>query len=277
MSDANHFVPSGGAGAGALTGRPEGNGGPSFVPWSPAAWLRVAWAIFTAFVVQSVALGLAALPAVAFWEWHFRWDITPWGLRVTILAMSFVPAYLLFAFALMALSAWSARLLRWRPQPGLELRIEALDWPLLDWMRYAVLTHIVRVLCGTFLRATPVWNWYMRMNGARIGRRVWVNSLDVADHCLLDFGDDVVIGGGAHLSGHTVERGVLRTARVKLARGVVVGVSANIEIGVEAGPGCQIGALSEVPKYARLDAHSTYVGAPVRKLEGRSRPEDPKP
>ena len=47
--------------------------------------------------------------------------------------------------------------------------------------------------------------------GARLGRRVYVNSLAVTDYSLLDFGDDVVIGDGVHLSGHTVEHGVLKT------------------------------------------------------------------
>ena len=247
----------------------------AFIPWTPAAWSRFAWTIFSMFIVESVVLGLAVLPAVAFWEWHFRWDLTPWGFRVVVLAMSFVPAYLMFAFGLMALSALSVRVMGWRPRPGLELEISELPWPLLDWIRYSISSHIVRILCGTFLRATPIWAWYMRLNGARLGRRIWVNSLDVTDHCLLEFGDDVVIGAGVHLSGHTVERGVLRTGRVRLERGVMVGVNANVEIGVEAGPECQIGALSAVPKFTRLDGHSTYVGAPARKLEARAAAEAP--
>jgi len=40
-----------------------------------------------------------------------------------------------------------------------------------------------------------------------------------------------------------------------------------IGIGVEAGDGCQIGALSVVPKYTKLEARAIYAGVPVRKLE----------
>ena len=40
--------------------------------------------------------------------------------------------------------------------------------------------HLVRVFVGTFLRTTPIWVIYMRLNGAQLGRRVWINSLDVA-------------------------------------------------------------------------------------------------
>ena len=237
-----------------------------YVPWRPAAVLRLSWSIATLFVVESVVFGLAVLPATIFWEWHFYWEIPFSWFRIVVLAMAFLPAYFLFALALMALSALSTRLLGWRTPERAELRISELDWPLLNWIRYSISSHLVRVFAGTFLRSTPIWTAYMRLNGARLGRRVFVNSLDVTDHCLLDFGDDVVIGAGAHLSGHTVERGLLKTAPVRLARGVTVGVNCNVEIGVEAGPECQIGALSEVPKFSKLDGHSTYVGIPVHKL-----------
>jgi acetyltransferase-like isoleucine patch superfamily enzyme len=101
---------------------------------------------------------------------------------------------------------------------------------------------------------------YLRLAGARIGRRVYVNSLAVADYNLLDFGDDVVIGDGVHLAGHTIEEGMLKTARVRLGRSVTIGVGSIVGIGVDAGEGCQVGALSLVPKYTQLDAGTTYFG-----------------
>ena len=110
---------------------------------------------------------------------------------------------------------------------------------------------------------------YMRLNGARLGRRVWVNSLGVTDHCLLDFGDDVVIGAGVHLSGHTVERGVVVLAPVRIGAGSTVGVNAHVEIGAVIGERCQIGSLSMVPKHAVLEGPGTYVGVPARRLEPR--------
>ena len=64
--------------------------------------------------------------------------------------------------------------------------IDAFEWPLLDWMRYLVSTHVVRVFVGSLFRATPVWTWYVRMNGARLGRGVYMNSLAVTDHSQLE-------------------------------------------------------------------------------------------
>lgn len=231
------------------------------------AGLRVAWCLVSAFFVESVVFGLAVLPAVAFWEWHFRWALSPSWLRIVVLSMAFVPAYLVFAFSLIALSAASTRLLGWRTPEAAELPIRELSWPLLDWARYMISIQLVKIFAGALFLATPVWTFYMRLNGARLGRRVFVNSLGVTDHNLLEFGDDVVIGGDAHLSGHTVESGAVKTARVRLGRGVTIGVGAVVGIGVEAGDRCQVGALSFVPKHAKLEGDTTYVGAPARPRE----------
>jgi acetyltransferase-like isoleucine patch superfamily enzyme len=108
------------------------------------------------------------------------------------------------------------------------------------------------------------------MNGARIGRRVFINTLSIADHNLLEFGDDVVIGADVHISGHTVEDGVLKTAPVRLGSNVTVGLGSVIEIDVEVGPHCQIGALTFVPKHSRLHSHAVYVGIPARPLNASS-------
>jgi acetyltransferase-like isoleucine patch superfamily enzyme len=227
---------------------------------------RVAWAVATVFVVESLVLGLAVLPAVAFWAWHLRWTGVPGWARVVFLAMAFVPAYLLFAAGLMLYSAAVTRLLGWRTRPGLATRIADFEWPLLDWGRYLVTTHVVRLFAGAVFRSTPVWVMYLRLNGARAGRGVWVNSLALMDHNLLDLGDGAVVGSDAHVSGHIVEGGVLRTAPVRIGRGATIGIGSVVEIGADIGDRTQVGALSVVPKHARLDADAVYAGAPVRRI-----------
>jgi acetyltransferase-like isoleucine patch superfamily enzyme len=223
--------------------------------------------VVSGFAVESLVIGLSALPAVLFWEWHFRWSLPANWLRIVLLSMSLLPAYLLFALVLMILSAGSTRLLRWRTPPDAELRIADLDWPVLGWARYAMSTHVVRVLAGTWLRATPLWSLYHRLNGARVGHRVYLNSVTLSDHNLLAFGDDVVVGAGVHLSGHVVENGMLKTGTVRLGRGVTIGVGTMIEIDVVIGDATQVGALSVVPKHRTLQPHAIYGGVPARRLD----------
>jgi hypothetical protein len=112
-----------------------------------------------------------------------------------------------------------------------------------------VSVHVVRVLVGLMFRDTPIWSLYVRLNGASLGRRVFINSLAVTDHNLLDFEDDVIIGDSVHLSGQTVEDGFVRTAGVRLGRGVTIGLGSVVGIGVEAESMCRVGALSVVPKF----------------------------
>jgi non-ribosomal peptide synthetase-like protein len=140
------------------------------------------------------------------------------------------------------------------------------------WVRYMVAAHLVRVLAGSVFRGSPIWTAYLRLNGAKIGRRVHVNSLFVSDHNLLEFGDGVVIGSEVHLSGHTVEGGVVKTARVRLGHEVTIGLGTVIDIGVTIGDGCQVGSLSLVPKRTILEPGGTYAGIPVRRLD-RQAPE----
>ena len=237
-----------------------------------AGRVRLAWALISIFVVESVVFGLAVAPAVVFWHWHFTWVVSPLWLRSVVLAMAFVPTYLLFAAGLIVWSSWSVRLLGWHtPQRG-TFEIDAFEWPLLDWMRYLVSTHVVRVFVGSLFRATPVWTWYVRMNGARLGRGVYINSLAVTDHCQLEFGDGVVVGDGAHVSGHTVEAGLLKTAPVRLGRRVTIGLGGVVSIGVTAGDDAQVGALSLVPKFSTLEPRTVYAGIPVRRIATDPRP-----
>ena len=231
---------------------------------------RVAWTVATLVVVQAVVCGLAVLPVIALWAPLLAWAVDNPVVGIAALSFAAIPSYALFAIALMFASALATRVTGWRTRPNANLRLAALDWPLLDWVRYMVATHIVRLFAGTLFRGTPIWSAYLRLNGARVGRRVYVNSLAVSDHNLLEFGDDVVIGGDVHLSGHTVEGGYVKTGRVRLRNHVTIGLGSVIGIGVTVGPDVQVGALSLVPKNVTLDRRGTYVGVPARHLADRS-------
>ena len=232
--------------------------------FSRAAW-RVAWTVATILIVETAICGVAFLPVVLIWSWAFEPIESGSALRPLAISLAIVPSYVLFGLVLMFVSAATTRILHWQTPARIETRIADFDWPLLRWARGMVATHLVRVFAGALFRGSPVWTAYLRMAGAQLGRRVYVNSLAVTDYNLLEFGDDVVIGDGVHLSGHIVEAGVLKTAPVRLGRNVTIGLESFVEPGVEVGDGCQVGALSLVPKHTRLDANAVYVGIPAHR------------
>jgi acetyltransferase-like isoleucine patch superfamily enzyme len=226
------------------------------------AW-RIGWTIATLVLAQVAICGLAALPAVL--AWHCLLTLTEpyvWA-RLALMSAAIVPSYVLFALCLMVVSPAAMRLLRWSTPPDAEMRIADMEWKLLRWVRYVASIHVARLFAGTLFRGTPLWALHLRLNGARLGRRVYVNSLSVSDYNLIECGDDVVIGADAHLSGHTVEDGIVKTARVRLGNDVTIGLGSVIEIGVEIGSRAQIGALSFVPKHTTLKGGRVYAGAPA--------------
>jgi acetyltransferase-like isoleucine patch superfamily enzyme len=231
-----------------------------------AAW-RIAWTVASLVAVQTVVCGLSAAPVVLVWHWLVSVTASTPIARLALFSVAIAPSYVLFALWLMIVSPLAMRLLRWQTPPDAEMRIADMDWALLRWVRYGASLHLVRVIAGSLVRGTPLWTSHLRLNGARLGKRVYVNSLSVSDYNLIDCGDDVVIGGAVHLSGHTVEAGVVKTARVRLGNNVTIGLGSVIEIGVEIGSDSQVGALSFVPKFAKLKGGVVYAGAPAMPLE----------
>jgi acetyltransferase-like isoleucine patch superfamily enzyme len=227
---------------------------------------RIAWAVSTLMLVEIIVCGLSAVPVVILWTQLAKSVGSSPRLQIILLSGALIPSYIIFALALLFISPLVTRLVGWSTPAHAEMRIADLDWPLLTFVRYAAANHLVRVLAGSFFRGSPLWTAHLRLAGARLGRRVYVNSLELNDYNLLEFSDDVVIGADVHLSGHTVEAGIVKTARVQLARNTTVGVSSIVEIGVTTGPNCEIGALSFVPKNMKLEADATYAGIPARRI-----------
>jgi acetyltransferase-like isoleucine patch superfamily enzyme len=233
--------------------------------------LRTAVAII---VMQAIVCGLAALPAVGVWQWLDVSHISP-SMRPLVISALIVPSYAAFGLFLVLISPIVNRLTATRSPDQLTLRLSGLEPPLLMWVRYVVSIYVVRVFAGPLLRGTPLWTAYLRWNGARIGRGVFINTLAITDHNLLSIGDNVVIGADVHMSGHTVEGGLLKTARVTIGDDVTIGVGAVIDIGVRIGAGAQVGALSLVTKFMTLEGNTTYVGIPAVPLvrPGGQRPD----
>jgi acetyltransferase-like isoleucine patch superfamily enzyme len=232
------------------------------------AW-RIAWTIATLVVAQAAVCGVSAAPIVLVWQWLGAAVGPNPAARSALVSVAIAPSYVAFALCVMVVSPLTMRLLRWESPDDAHLSIADVDWALLRWVRYAASIHLARIIAGPLFRGTPLWTEHLRLCGARLGRRVYVNSLSVSDYNLIECGDDVVIGGDVHMSGHTVEAGVVKTARVRLDHDVTIGLGSVIEIGVEIGAHVQVGALSFVPKHTKLEGGRIYAGAPAVPLELR--------
>lgn len=226
--------------------------------------IRIAWTISAIIVVESLVIGLSALPAVGTWSWlsNLRvWE--PAFLNTMVLAVSLVPAFLVFSCGLMFLTAFFCRLLGWRTPEG-EHSLRDLDPALLTWVKYNAVAHVVRVICGELFRATPIWRYYIQAMGAKVGNGVHINTAALYDINLFTLEDHVVIGGRAQLSAHLVEAGYLKAAPVIFRRAATIGTGSIVSPGVEVGEHGSVGALSFVTKYTKVPPYTAYGGVPAK-------------
>jgi hypothetical protein len=127
------------------------------------------------------------------WTWLAPWLAFDGVAATFFVSILLFPSYAGFALCLMVISAIATRITGLRTPPDAEMVIADMDWRLMKRAQYMAAIHVVRVLAGTLFRGSPIRTIYLRLNGARIGRRVYVNSLALSDYNLLAFGNDVVI------------------------------------------------------------------------------------
>jgi non-ribosomal peptide synthetase-like protein len=139
------------------------------------------------------------------------------------------------------------------------------------WASYNALTLMVRFTFVNWIRVTPFLPLYHRLMGARIGRRVQINTAVIADQNLVEIGDDTVIGGDVTLVCHSAERGRLVTAPVRIGKGVTIGLMAVVFPGCVIGDGAIVAAGSVLSKGTRVGPGEIWAGVPARRV-GRTRP-----
>jgi len=111
-----------------------------------------------------------------------------------------------------------------------------------------------------FILLTPFANVLLRLQGAKLGRNVQINSKTIADVSLLEIGDNTVIGGRATVICHAVERSKLKLRKVKIGKNVTVGLNAVILPGCEIGDNALIGVSAVLLKNTKVGQGSVYFG-----------------
>lgn len=213
--------------------------------------------------------GVALAPAVALLGWAS--DALPPAGALRALGMGVTGAAGYFAFGLTLLVILPVA--RWVTfAVGTPVgKFQFLSMGAWQWASYNALTLVFRFAFVNWIRVTPFLPLYHRLMGARIGKRVQINTAVMADQNLLDIGDDTVIGGDVTLVCHSAERGRLVTAPVKIGRNVTVGIMAVILPGCTIGDGAVIAAGAVLSKNSRVGAGEVWAGVPARRVGARRR------
>ena len=118
-------------------------------------------------------------------------------------------------------------------------------------------------LVGT-LTGTPWIAPLLRLFGARIGRRVWLDTTYLTEFDLVEVGDDAAIGESTSLQTHLFEDRVMKMSTVKIGAASSVGSRSVVLYDAQVGDGASLEALSLVMKGETLPAGSRWEGIPAR-------------
>jgi non-ribosomal peptide synthetase-like protein len=144
----------------------------------------------------------------------------------------------------------------------------------------AVLHDFAGTLLVQDIAGTPFLNAFMRLLGAKIGKRCFVNTRDFTETDLIHIGDDVAINSNAALQAHLFEDRVIKVGPIHIGDRSSVGVYSVVLCESELKSDVAVGHLSLVMKGETIPAGTTWVGspaqavpdadAPVRSLNGKA-------
>ncbi len=149
-------------------------------------------------------------------------------------------------------------------------RYRAAEYPM--WSRPVWLTEAVTAIYEGLpvplflrhLRGTPFLPAALRLFGARIGRRVWLDSTDLTEFDLVTIGDDAELARDSGPQTHLFEDRVMKVGPVTLGARSSVGIASIILPGGRLDQDAQLGALSLVMKGETIPAGSCWAGSPSR-------------
>jgi serine acetyltransferase len=216
------------------------------------------------YVLGTVYFGLALVPSLmlVFTVWGYAQHQGAF-MKLFLLGMSISAGFIIFGLTLLLLVGLTRTILRIRLKEGTHAMF---SWQAMQWAFIGTLYLLINFTFMDFVLLTPFANLLLRLLGAKLGKNVQINSKDIYDASLLEIGDNTVIGGGAIIDCHIVERGRLKLKKVKIGKNVTIGSHSTVMPGCEIGDNAIIGAGAMLLKNTKVDPKAVYIGVPAEPL-----------
>ena len=215
----------------------------------------------------AIFFGAAMIPGLALlikvWSWSASFELLP---RLFFVGVSIALGYFLFGLTLILLVGLFRTIFNLRLKEGVYpiFSSEAFKWAFISSL-YLMINYTFI----DFILLTPFANLLFRLLGAKLGKNVQFNSKYVYDATLLEIDDNTVVGGGAIIIGHIVERGKLKLKKVKIGKNVTVGSHCTSMPGCEIGDHAIIGASAVLLKDTKVEARDVWFGIPAASIRHR--------
>ncbi|MBO0873291.1 MAG: amino acid adenylation domain-containing protein [Pseudonocardia sp.] len=136
----------------------------------------------------------------------------------------------------------------------------------LAYFRFWLVKALIRTNPMVLFAGSPVYNWYLRSLGAKIGKEVTILSrmVPVATD-LISLGDGTVIRKDSSFSGYRAMDGHIQIGPVTLGRYAHVGERSVLDVGASMGDGAQLGHSSTLQAGQSVPAGESWHGCPAER------------
>ena len=176
-------------------------------------------------------------------------------------------ALFLFLFTVPILAKWIL-IGRWKPQP---IRI----WSL-AYLRFWVVKTLVQRNPIVLFTGSPLFTFYLRALGAKVGRRVVIFSTHVPICTdLLTIGDGTIIRKDSFINGYRAHAGFIQVGAISIGKNAVISESTVIDIETSMGDGTQLGRASSLHAGQSVPDGERWHGSPAERTEVDYRSVEP--
>jgi len=239
-------------------------------PDRPAIWRASAAQYVTCGVLQLLT-GLAALViSAAILAWGYHWVSGSTGDEDLYLrSLAFGAGALCLLCAVPVAAKWIL-VGRWKPR---EIKV----WTL-SYLRFWLVRSLIQGNPLVLFTGSPVYSLYLRALGAKIGRRVVIQSSTVPVCTdMLTIGDDTVIRAESSFTGYRAVGGVIQTGPVSIGSRALIGEHTVLDIGTSVGSRSQLGHTSALYESQAVPDGQRWHGSPAQPTDVDYRRVEPLP
>ena len=144
------------------------------------------------------------------------------------------------------------------------------QYPMWTWQvwRSEAVTSVFESLSKTFLleylKGTPWLPIAFRMMGTKVGKRVWLSTIDITEYDMVTIGDDTALNDDSGPQTHLFEDRVMKVGKVKMGDRSSIGARSIVLYDSEVGDDARLNALSLVMKGENLTNGTNWEGSPVK-------------
>jgi non-ribosomal peptide synthetase-like protein len=124
-------------------------------------------------------------------------------------------------------------------------------------------------LVANWFAGTPFKNLISRLEGVKMGKKVFDDGIRWTEYSLLEIGDYANFNTLSILWPHSLEEGVFKSDRIKLGVGCTLGAGSLTHYGVTMGDHVVLEVNSYLMKGEIMDAYTTWRGNPARAVGDR--------